>query len=82
MKKKKKSPMELETGEELYEYLKDKSEKEIEDYFVSRGAIIENGIMFNDDLYLLYEIEKEYREGLDDGKRYTAFDGDDDGLER
>ncbi len=74
--------MKLETGEELYEYLQGKTQQEIEDYFVSRGAKMINGIMFNNGLYCLYQIEKEARENLDNGKRWAVFDGEIDGLER
>lgn len=74
--------MELNTGEELYEYLKGKSDKEIEDYFVSRGAVIRNGIMFNNWLYTLYRIYKDSIEIQNAGSEVSNFDGDDDGLER
>ena len=77
-----KDPMELNTGEELYEYLKGKSEKEIEDYFVSRGAVIRNGIMFNNGLYTLYRIYKESIESQNVDNEVSNFDGEDDGLER
>ncbi len=77
--KKQKSPMKLNTGEELYEYLKDKTEQEIKDYFVSRGAKIINGKMFNNGLYLLYKLEKEKREV---SAKSTDYDGEVDGLER
>lgn len=80
--KKQKSPMELDTGEELYEYLKDKSPREVEDYFVSRGARIVNGIMLNNGLEVMYLIEKESREKNDAGKTVSAFDGSVDGLSR
>lgn len=77
--KKQKSPMELNTGEELYDYLNGKTEQEIEDYFVSRGAKIINGTMFNNGLYLLYKLEKEKREA---SAKSTDYDGEVDGLER
>ncbi len=77
--KKQKSPMELNTGEELYDYLNGKTEQEIEDYFVSRGAKIINGKMFNNGLYLLYKLEKEKREA---SAKSTDYDGEVDGLER
>ena len=77
--KKQKSPMELSTGEELYDYLNGKTEQEIEDYFVSRGAEIINGTMFNNGLYLLYKLEKEKREV---SAKSTDYDGEVDGLER
>ena len=76
-----KDPMKLETGEELYGYLKDKSEKEIEDYFVSRGAVIEDGIMLNNGLSTLYRIEKDSVERQND-EEVSYFDGGEDGLER
>ena len=77
--KKQKSPMKLNTGEELYDYLNGKTEQEIEDYFVSRGAEIINGTMFNNGLYLLYKLEKEKREV---SAKSTDYDGEVDGLER
>lgn len=77
--KKQKSPMELNTGEELYDYLNGKTEQEIEDYFVSRGAEIINGTMFNNGLYLLYKIEKKKRE---ESTKPNGYDDDFDGLER
>lgn len=80
--KKQKSPMELDTGEELYEYLKDKSPQEIEDYFISRGAKMVNGIMLNNNLEIMWLMEKEYREKPNDDKILAAFDGDCDGLGR
>ena len=77
-----KDPMELNSGEELYEYLKDKSDEEIEEYFVSRGAVIEDGIMLNNGLATLYRIEKDSVEKQYDNKEVSPFDGEDDGLER
>lgn len=77
--KKQKSPMELNTGEELYDYLNGKTEQEIEDYFVSRGAEIINGTMFNNGLYLLFKIEKKKREA---SAKSTDYDGEVDGLEK
>lgn len=77
--KKQKLPMKLNTGEELYDYLNGKTEQEIEDYFVSRGAKIINGKMFNNGLYLLYKLEKEKRE---ESAKPTDYDGEVDGLER
>lgn len=81
--------MELETGEELYEYLQGKSDKEIEDYFVARGARMVNGFMLDDAYYMLYEAEKEYREALEaekehreslkDGKKSKQINKGDDG---
>lgn len=81
-KPKKKNPMDLNTGEELYEYLKDKTDEEIEDYFVSRGAVVEDDIMLNNGLSTLYRIEKESKERQDNEDDVSYFDGEYDGLER
>lgn len=82
-KSKEKNPMDLNTGEELYEYLKDKTDEEIEDYFVSRGAIVEDDIMLNNGLSTLYRIEKEANERqANEEDDVSYFDGEDDGLER
>ena len=79
---KKTTTEEFSTGKELYEHLKDKSQKEIQDFFVARGAKVVNGIILNNVLYLLYKIEKEKRERLDTDKSQIEYDGDFDGLER
>ena len=57
-----KNPKNLQTGEELYDYLQGKTEEEIRNYFLSRGAKIRDGIMLNNGLNMLYRIEKEKRE--------------------
>ena len=79
-------PMKLETGKEIYEYLKDKSKEEVDDFFVLHGAKRINGHVycFNESgiLNARYQIEKEHREKKDNGKRWNANDGEFDGVER
>lgn len=70
-----KNPKNLQTGEELYDYLQGKSEEEIRNYFLSRGAKIENGIMLNNGLNVLYRIEKEKRE-ITQNEIVSSYDGE------
>ena len=76
--KKSKNPYELKTGAEMYDYLKNKTEGEVDAYFVERGAVIlDNGIMLNNGLYLLYKLEKDSREGTSEKTYYgMSCDGE------